>query len=374
MPTANITPLRITFVLSHADLSGGVRVVGIYARKLMRRGHDVTIVSRPKRKPTLREVVRSKLTGRPVPSAARAIGASHLDGMTDVRHVVIDSFRPIEPRDVPDADVVIATWWETAEWVATFPPAKGVPLQFIQHYETHANMPSERVEATWRLPMQKIVVAKWLEETARHRFDDKRAIVVPNAVDLEQFQAPPRDRQTVPTIGLMHSPAPFKGTDIALKAIREASSTVSNLRVVAFGTRAADEALALPPGAHYVVQPPQDQIRDLYARCDAWLFASRSEGFGLPVLEAMACRTPVIGFPAGAAPELLADGAGLLVPPQDGSAMAAAIVTVAGMDNAAWRAMSDKAHAVASRYTWDDATDRFEAALLQAVGRSDKNV
>jgi glycosyltransferase involved in cell wall biosynthesis len=83
----------------------------------------------------------------------------------------------------------------------------------------------------------------------------------------------------------------------------------------------------------------------------------------------MACRTPVIGFPSGAAPELLANGAGLLVRPQDPSDMARAIESIARMDNAAWRAMSDKAHAVASRYTWDDATDRFEAALLRAAVR-----
>ncbi len=110
----------------------------------------------------------------------------------------------------------------------------------------------------------------------------------------------------------------------------------------------------------------------LYASCDAWLFASRCEGFGLPILEAMACRTPVIGTPVGAAPELLAAGGGRLVAPQDPAAMARMIVDVARMDDAAWREMSRQAHHTASGYTWDDATDAFEAALRRAALRHDQ--
>ena len=70
----------------------------------------------------------------------------------------------------------------------------------------------------------------------------------------------------------------------------------------------------LPPGSMFVRQPAQDMIRDIYGQCDVWLFSSRSEGFGLPLLESMACRTPVIATPAGAAPELCAGGGGITVP------------------------------------------------------------
>ena len=124
--------------------------------------------------------------------------------------------------------------------------------------------------------------------------------------------------------------------------------------------------LPLPEGADFVHQPAQNAIRDIYASADMWLFASRAEGFGLPLLESMACRTPVIATPAGAAPELVSAGGGMLIPHDDPAAMAAAIEQICQMDNATWRQLSDKAYHTAARYTWDDATTLFEAALQRA--------
>jgi hypothetical protein len=47
--------MRVTFVMAAADLSGGNRVISIYADRLVRRGHKVTIVSRPRRPATLKD-------------------------------------------------------------------------------------------------------------------------------------------------------------------------------------------------------------------------------------------------------------------------------------------------------------------------------
>ena len=359
--------MKVTFVLAQADLSGGVRVVSIYADRLRRRGHEVVVVARPSRAPTLREKARSALTGRLLPSAARS-GPTHLDDLDlDVRF--IDSHRAVTPADVPDADVIVATWWETAEWVESMPESKGAKAYFLQHYEVHASQPVMRVEKTWRAPMHKITISQWLVDLARD-FGDTNVSLVPNAVDLDQFSSPPRGKQTVPTVGVMYSVVPFKGCEISLKAVDLASRVIPKLRLVAFGNRDPSPEMPMPAGSEFRKQPPQDVLKEIYGKCDGWLFSSRSEGFGLPLLEAMACRTPVIATPAGAAPELCAAGGGILVPRDDAAAMARAIEKLIGMSDAAWRDLSSKAHATASRYTWDDATVRFEAALRQAIDRA----
>ena len=130
------------------------------------------------------------------------------------------------------------------------------------------------------------------------------------------------------------------------------------------------DSLPLPPNTDFFHRVPDRELPTLYAACDAWLFATRIEGFGLPILEAMACRTPVIGTPAGAAPELLAQGGGTLVPPEDPEAMAQALVHLLLLSDLRWREISDAGHRTANSYTWDDAADRMEAALEQVLHAS----
>jgi glycosyltransferase involved in cell wall biosynthesis len=360
--------VKVTFVLAQADLSGGVRVVSIYADRLKKRGHEVVIVARPSRAPTLREKAKSALTGRALPSAARS-GPNHFDGLDiDVRF--IDTHRPITAADVPDADVIVATWWETAEWVEAMPESKGAKAYFLQHYEVHGGQPIARVERTWRLPMHKITISKWLSDLARDHFGDTNVSLVPNSVDLEQFRSAVRGKQHVPTVGVMYSMVQFKGCEVSLKAVELAQRVLPKLKLVAFGNRHPSPEMPLPQGSEFQKQPAQEALKDIYGRCDAWLFSSRSEGFGLPILEAMACRTPVIATPAGAAPDLIAGGGGILVARDDSAAMARAIERIAAMPDAAWREMSERAHITAAHYTWDDATDRFELALRKTIERS----
>jgi glycosyltransferase involved in cell wall biosynthesis len=357
--------LKITFVLARADLSGGVRVIATYADLLRRRGHEVLVVSRPPRRPTLRERLRDSLRGTPVPADARA-EENHID-YRGVPHRVIDAHRAVFASDLPDADVVIATWWETAEWVSDLPARKGSGAFFVQHYEAHEHIPADRVDFAWRLPLKKIVIAQWLADLARNRFGDDRTILVPNSVDLDQFALPPRGKQPVPTVGVMYSTAAFKGCDIALRAVELARRQVPQLRLVCFGSMDPSPDMPLPENTLFVRQPAQDQLKLLYGQCDAWLFGSRSEGFGLPLLEAMASRTPVIATRAGAAPELLAGGLGWLVPLQDAATMAERIVEVCRMSDPDWRAMSDNVCRAVGRYTQQDAASRFEAALYDVV-------
>jgi glycosyltransferase involved in cell wall biosynthesis len=348
-------------------MSGGIRAVAIYAERLARRGHDVVIVHPPPKPPGMRKRVRSLLKERrlAIPPVRRS---SHFDGLP-VERRVLERYRPVTADDVPDADVVLATWWETANWVAALPPEKGAKAYFLQHYESHSYLPIDRVKKTWTLPLHKIVVCQWLEDIARREYGDEVLSHVPYSVDTEQFNAPPRTKQAVPTFGLMYSRAPWKGCDITLKAVELARREVPRLSLCAFGLITPTEELPLPPGTDYWLDPPQDEIAGIYAQCDAWLFGSRSEGFGLPILEAMACRTPVVGTPTGAAPQMLSNGRGILLSSKEPEEMAEAIVKVCGFSEEEWIAMSNAAYAAVTSYTWEDATDRFEQALEEARER-----
>src|SRR5262245_39681751 len=356
--------MRITFVLPPPDLSGGIRVLAVYAERLLSRGHDVRIVATRPRHPTLRQMARAVFKHGRWPFGREKL-ASHFDG-SPVPVKIVGHSGPIRASEVPDADVVVATWWETAMWINEFPDSKGAKVHFMQDYEVYF-APPDKVDAACRLPMPKIVLTSWMRDLLRERFDIEPLAMVPNSVDLTVFNSPPRQRCVVPTVGTVYARAHNKGTDVCIRAVEIARRPFPELRFRAVANVPPIPSLPLPPDTELSVRVRDAEIRDAYASCDAWLFGTRQEGFGMPLLEAMACRTPVIATPGGAAPDIVPMGGGVLVPHDDAEAMAREIVRICTLPDQDWRQLSEEARRVVASYTWDDATLRFEEALTKVM-------
>ena len=277
-----------------------------------------------------------------------------LDG-SGVDHQILERWRPVTDKDVPDGDIVIATWWQTAEWVNALSGSKGAKVYFIQHHEVFPHLPVARCHATYRMPLHKIVIARWLKEVMNTQYGDIVVDVVPNSVDRVQFFAPPRPKQAVATVGFLYSPVPFKGLATTLAALQIVRERFPDLRIVSFGTQSPTIDLALPERRATFFSPAQDQIRDLYARCDVWITASRSEGFNLPALEAMACRTPVVATRTGWPEEAVKTGAnGVLIDIDDVIGLAEGVKWVLSRGDDDWRQLSSNAHATASAGSWEE--------------------
>ena len=104
----------------------------------------------------------------------------------------------------------------------------------------------------------------------------------------------------------------------------------------------------------------------LYRGAVAFIFPSRYEGFGLPVLEALACGTPVVGSNAASLPEIVGD-AGMLFPPDDAEGMATALTRLVTGD--ALRAeLSRRALAQAARFSWERTAQETLAAYREVWG------
>lgn len=352
--------MKITFVSPPPNPSGGIRVIAIHAARLKALGHDVQVIAPTTPAPPLRERLRGALRGTPQPKPPSSTPY-------DEEAAPFHSLRhpgPVTDRDVPDADVVIATWWETAPWVAALSPTKGRKFYFVQGHELFSAETADRAAATYRLPLQKITVAGWLADTMRDRYGDPTAITVPNAVDHGRFHAPPRDKGATPTVGFLYAPHSVKGTDLAIAAVAGLKARLPDLHAVTFGSTRPTVEFPLPDWIEFRHSPPQDKIRDVYALCDAFLMASREDGFGMTVTEAMACRCPITASRTGCAPDLIRDGVnGYLCNIGDVAAMTDGLHRILTAPPDDWRAMSDAALAAVADYNWDDATRRFAAAL-----------
>lgn len=354
--------LRITFACPTDNASGGMRVIAIYAERLSRRGHKVTVVI-PRHPAPFRSWVRALLKeGVWYPTHKLSF---FRNANFDVRYLTHPG--PVTDEDLPDADLLIATWWETAKWVWAASNSKGAKLHFMQDYETWGSRDISRVDAAVALPIPKIVIAQWVTDLLAQRWGQTPIALVLNSVQTEIFFAPPRSKQAVPTVGFVYTTMRNKGCDVIVAAIEQAQKHLPELRIIAFGQSHQTAAIPLPTGTEYHFEAKDEELRHLYAACDAWLFGTRVEGFGLPILEAMACRTPVIATPAGAAPILIERGGGILVPMGDVTAMSEAIVRISSMADSEWKTMSDAAHMTATTYTWEEATDKFEKAIIRVA-------
>ncbi|MEO7465632.1 MAG: glycosyltransferase family 1 protein, partial [Sphingobium limneticum] len=109
---------------------------------------------------------------------------------------------------------------------------------------------------------------------------------------------------------------------------------------------------------------PDDVLPALYAACRLFVFPSFHEGFGLPVLEAMQCGTPVIGANVSSIPEVIGWDEALFDPASTAD-MACLLEKALGDDNFYSR-LREHALAQAKRFTWDGVARRAIAAIEHA--------
>ena len=109
--------------------------------------------------------------------------------------------------------------------------------------------------------------------------------------------------------------------------------------------------LGLERRVHFPGYVAQDDLPALLSGARCFALPSLYEGFGLPVLEAMACGTPVVCSNVSALPEVAGDAA-LLVDPTDTAALAEAL-RVAALDEGRRQRLIAAGRAQAARFSWE---------------------
>lgn len=202
-------------------------------------------------------------------------------------------------------------------------------------------------------------------------YGDPKVDVVSNSVDHGQFFAAVRGKQPRPTVGFLFSGATYvKGVDLALWVVRELRTRFPDLRVISFGSRIPPPR-ELDDWIEFTHSPPQNELRNHYALCDVWISASRSEGFNLPAMEAMACRTPVVATRTGWPEEAVKTGwNGVLVDVDDVAGLVQGAEWLLSLIDGAWRNLSLNAYETVASSSWQESTEKFERALKHACQRS----
>jgi glycosyltransferase involved in cell wall biosynthesis len=201
---------------------------------------------------------------------------------------------------------------------------------------------------------------------------ERIAIVLPGTDN-----AAPAKGSTDGTVRLLAVGAvvPRKGYDVLIAAL----ATLADLpwRLAIAGDRTRDPACAARLDADIVRHGlsgrvsllgavPDTQLAELYGDADLFVLPSRFEGYGMAFAEALAHGLPVIGTTAGAIPETVPKGAGVLVSPDDARTLAAALRRLIGGSDER-RAMAARAREVSGRQPNWSVSGQLFAQAIEAV-------
>jgi glycosyltransferase involved in cell wall biosynthesis len=354
--------MRITFVLPGIvpEPSGGAKIVYEYANRLALMGHMVNVLHPRTWEPLKGAAQYAKSLIWPRYIRTTQGGAIPWMAVnSSVNQLLIPDLRS---RYVPDADAIVATFFRTAPLVSLLPAEKGRKFYFIQHYEDWAGTRAD-VDATWRLPMHKIVISLWLQDIAKSMGEAANATHVPNAMDLDAFRlTEPIDKRPRRVVMLSNS-NPFKGTTEGLQALDQVRRRCPSVQAVCFGT--AQRASALPDWIEYCVLPDAKALRDIYNSGSIFLQPSQAEGWGLTSTEAMACGCALVTTDNGGSRDFAIEGqTALVVPVGDAEAMADSVLRLL-TDDKMRQSLARTGQQFVQQFTWDRAVHSFEKVLQQ---------
>jgi glycosyltransferase involved in cell wall biosynthesis len=325
-----------------------VRAILTYADRLAARGHAVTVVVPARGR--LRAAWRN----------ARHAGPTWVPGFRpDVRWVA-----EWDAAALPDADVTLATAWKSAPVVAAAPPRCGAKFYLVQHYESLYHGAPDVVDATYRMPLHKIVISTWLADIMRDKFGAPSELLV-TPVDRALFHRVPATAATPrPRVLMLHHDYAWKGVADGVEAVRRVRTQVPDLRLVGFGVKSPR---AHTPYDEFHADPPQDALAALYSGCDIYLCPSWDEGLGMPPMEAMACGAALVTYDNGGSRDYARDGETALVARRrDIDDLAARLLRMATDERLRARLAEAGQAFVTTAFDWDRAVARLEALFARS--------
>ena len=336
--------MKITFLCPHLRIAGGVRAILTHADRLALRGHDVTVLV-PERR-ALAAWWHNRFPRGP-------------DWMPDL-HARVRWVPEWSPGRVPAGDALIATSWQSVETVAAAPVQCGRKFYFIQHYESLYHGAAGRVDATYRVPLRKIVISTWLADVMAERFDTPAAVVV-TPVDGTLFRPVPVESDGKLRVLMLFHEYPWKGVAEGLEAFARVRARHPDLVLVGFGVKPPPRKL---PFAEFHENLPQQRLSWLYSRCPIYLCPSWDEGLGMPAMEAMACGAALCTYDNGGCRDYAIDGRTAVVAPRrDLDALAWGLGRLAEDAALRQRIARHGQEFVRTQFDWERATARLEGIL-----------
>jgi len=226
----------------------------------------------------------------------------------------------------------------------------------------------------------RFVVSRYWQDVVKTQYGYD-SIVTYNGLDLEDFsRLPPRTSKT-PTVLFVGGLEPRKGLEYLVLAMEQVVHEVPEAKLVAVaktGFGGTDdwhffEQLASRAGLSNNVDfresVSQQTLLGFYSGCDILVLPSKTEGWGLSLMEAMACKKPVVASRVGGIPELVRDGTdGILVGAGDVTGLSKAILRLL-KDPDLRKRMGGAGKERVGMYSWDATARIVLGEYLRVLGQ-----
>jgi glycosyltransferase involved in cell wall biosynthesis len=231
----------------------------------------------------------------------------YLDRLLRRRFGIGLDLSPIFVDNIPESDIIIASW--NTDALCAYISGKGIPVYLAQtapqlYKETsqyrNQNASIELEKLMYKAYQYFLSASEYNRELISSVNKQAKSFIVNPAVDTNVFRPNEAKRlePEVPTVSVIVSPFRFKGTDDALKVLNRVNErrrivvlfvgSRQSLGIIKKSSPELDFSYELIEGAS------DEKMAEVYSESDVFLYTSYEEGFGLPPLEAMGCRTPVV--------------------------------------------------------------------------------
>jgi glycosyltransferase involved in cell wall biosynthesis len=374
--------VRIGIVISTYRRWGGLeRVSGEWARGLAGRGHDVSVYAQTfepgpgddsiafVRTGGLRSPIAARAATFPR-AATRAVRAADLDLVVSFGcSVLIPAVVRLHGAHAP--------WWELANRQIPAASFEGIRRRLNPHHRVILAL-ERRVLGTG-LPLVVLTAADLAAADIKRFYPATRdkVRVVPDGINLEEFTFDPESRAHLRSrwgaegktrvLLTVATEIRRKGLDLLLQAFATVSRDSPNSLLVIAGT--VDRAALSRLAERFEVQ---DRVRaagfvpDIsaaYSAADLLVFPSIYEHWGLPIVEALACGTPVVASALAGASQAIEDGrtGRLIHDPFDAGEITARLVEASDL-----RATREECRASVEHMAWPRVIDLVEKSLIAA--------
>ncbi|ELY63475.1 glycosyltransferase family 4 protein [Natrinema versiforme] len=299
-----------------------------------------------------------------------------------------NSCQALLERQVRDGDILIATSWPTAYTASELPPSKGEEYYFMQHYEIwpvwndldcwkeveslngspsiamadvtpddpHLAQYKDLVDESYSLPVRIIRTSEW-EEKILDQLGENSVGSVSYGVDHELFYPSTTTEQQ--TVLALYRNSPEKGDRQAIAAFEKLHRRNEDIEFLMFGRSKSSQ---VPRFVEFEEDPSQEMIRDLYSRSDIFVYPSWVEGYGMPPMEAMACRNALVSTDVGAVRDYTPQEGVEFVPVRDVNAIVSKVERLLQSPDRL-ESMKERNREYIQQFRWEKTAEEFESII-----------